>query len=244
VHEDCFDYAAVIDWNAIVPKLWSAFTAAIRRLSPQSEWCRVLQYHARGSLHVHALLRAPLDEDAICAAARAVRYGTQRFGENALASVIELDPTMPAAHALAVRRARYAARYATSDLTSALHAVDTDSARCRHLLRLATTAFDRAATTGSRSPVRAAEGLGYAGHAWLTHSHGWGTSLGALRAERRAWHDQQRIDRGDLQVLGFAHTIAASAYQRALDPYQPSRDQFARALHHATWKHLVEEVPW
>jgi len=86
----CFDYDRAVLWNAVAPELWRRTTIAIRRQLarlggvPVRElnehvrlrFTKVVEYQARGAIHVHAILRVDGPDPDIVTAADA-RWSAQ-----------------------------------------------------------------------------------------------------------------------------------------------------------------------
>ncbi len=79
----CFDYDRAVLWNAVAPELWRRTTIAIRRQLAvlggvgvrqlnehvRLRFTKVIEYQARGAVHVHAVLRLDgADPDGVAAA--------------------------------------------------------------------------------------------------------------------------------------------------------------------------------
>ncbi len=80
---ECFDYDEAVLWNAVAPELWRRTTIAIRRELARLanipvrklndhirlRFTKVIEYQARGAVHVHALLRldGPDPDDVVAA---------------------------------------------------------------------------------------------------------------------------------------------------------------------------------
>jgi hypothetical protein len=155
---ECFDYDGAVLWNAVAPELWRRTTIAIRRqLARLSKvpvrqlndhvrlrFTKVIEYQARGSIHVHAVLRldgpdsdlvaAPsagwsveLLEEAIRAAAAIVRTpipgdagkGGDRVGWGEQIDVQPLAGAAEGGQSETRRVAAYIAKYATKSTDDA-----------------------------------------------------------------------------------------------------------------------------
>jgi len=59
---DEWDYAGQVLWNHHVGRLWNRLLRDLRALSPGLAYAAVREWQARGSLHLHVLLRMPANE--------------------------------------------------------------------------------------------------------------------------------------------------------------------------------------
>lgn len=254
---DCYDWEGAVVFNARVGALWHhtviavarhlAARAGIRVRSFSRSWrlsfAKVVEFQARGVVHVHALARLDhLDDSptvmdgtdlgvAFTSAAmrvsvanpadpaRPVRWGTQ----------IDIQPVPPERRRVA---AAYLAKYATKSvdggglldrrLRSVHHLEQLDLPE--QLRRMARTAWDMGGSPELKDlNLRAwAHCLGYRGH-WLTKSRYWSTTFTELRARRQAWRlDQLGIDPAELEwrvgewdYQGVGHLTAGDAWLAA-----------------------------
>ena len=251
---DCYDWENAVIFNARVGALWHhtvigvnrqlANAAGIRVRMFARSWrlsfAKVVEFQARGVVHVHALIRLDhLDEsptvldasDLVSAFAAAaarvtvqnplnpgwrVRWGTQT----------DLQPIPPERRRVA---AAYRAKYATKSvdgaglldhrLTSNHHLEQLDLPE--QLRRMAAVAWELGGRPDLQDlNLRAwAHCLGYRGH-WLTKSRYWSTTFTELRARRQAWRlDQLGIDPddrhrwvGEWSYQGVGHLTAGDAW--------------------------------
>jgi hypothetical protein len=223
----CYDWEEAVMFNARAGELWRRTTIAVARHlaaaagvparrfaeTHRLEFAKVIEFQARGVVHVHALARLDqhtrpspaaavsnvvVDGAGLCAAF--VSAAAQTIAPNPLhpdrpvrwGTQIDVQP-IPVARRRAA--AAYLAKYATKSVDGA-GALDR---RLRHgnldhldlpdqLRVMVATAWD----LGGR-PERPdlnlrswAHSLGYRGH-WLTKSRQWSTTFGRLRAARQAW---------------------------------------------------------
>jgi hypothetical protein len=242
----CYDHAATIIFNACATTLWARTCNTIRRALAAAlgltvsgfarrqrlSFVKVVEYQARGVVHLHALLRADALEgdrlvdtallaDAVRTAGLRAHAPNPLRPERPVTWGAQLDVEIVDA---ARRRAAagYLAKYATksSDANGALdrrlHHADTSRLQLpEHLRQLVTTAWQ----LGERPDLAHlnlrhwAHTLGYRGH-WLTKSRDWSTTFGALRTARHDWQQQQhrpaddtdmRVDIGDWTYTGSGH---------------------------------------
>ena len=231
---DCYDYEGAVLFNAGVSELWRRTTIyALRALgvlldlsSRQAfrllrlSYVKVVEFQKRGSVHLHALVRADLREDEHGPApagvdpdllATALRVAAAE-GQRPRARLDRRRPTRvghPARHhrrhrgrERRGRAAAYLAKYATKG-TDEFGVLDhrLPSGICRdarlpeHLRALVATAWslggnEALADVGLQ---RWSHTCGFRGH-FLTKSRRWSTTFGALRAERQRWRLAQRRD--------------------------------------------------
>lgn len=57
-----YDYDAAVQWNYWMGKLWDHTRLRLRRQMPNMAYAVVREWQARGSLHMHVLIRVPLSE--------------------------------------------------------------------------------------------------------------------------------------------------------------------------------------
>ena len=254
---DCYDWEGAVIFNARLGRLWDrtilavtrhlAGTAGIPARAFARSWrlsfAKVVEFQARGVVHVHALARldhlddspACIDETDLAAAfavaatktvvpnpsdpARPVRWGTQS----------DIQPVPPERRRIA---AAYLAKYATKSVDTA-GALDHRLRSAHHLeqldlpgqlRRMATVAWQ----LGERPELKAlnlrawAHCCGYRGH-WLTKSRYWSTTFGELRARRQAWRiaklginpDDLDLRLGEWEYKGVGHLNAGDAWLAA-----------------------------
>jgi hypothetical protein len=254
---DCYDWEAAVIFNALVGRLWQRTTiAVIRHLAASAglpvrkvsrswrlSFAKVVEFQARGVVHVHALARldhiddspASLDERDLAGAfvaaaakvavpnpldpARPIRWGTQA----------DIQVIAPERRPIA---AAYLAKYTTKSVDTDglldhrlrsvhhLHQLDLPE----QLRRMVTVAWQLGAQPQLKDlNLRAwAHCAGYRGH-WLTKSRHWSTTFGELRARRHAWRlgqlgidpddADQRI--GEWEYKGVGHLTAGDAWLAA-----------------------------
>lgn len=59
---DNYDYDGAVRWNLHLGALWDRTRLSLRRRFPGLDFAVVREWQRRGSLHIHALLRVPIDE--------------------------------------------------------------------------------------------------------------------------------------------------------------------------------------
>ena len=255
---DCYDWEAAVMFNARAGELWRRTTIAVaRQLAGTAgipvarfreryrvEFAKVVEFQARGVVHIHALGRldhtdnaqpvegAILGEAFAAAAARVAAPNPLRpdrpvrWGRQVDVAVI------PARRRRAA--AAYLAKYATKSVDTGglldrrLRAGDLGRLDGQglppQLARMAATAWDLGGRPGLDGlNLRLwAHTLGYRGH-WLTKSRGWSTTFAELRARRQRWRlDQLGVTptqtarrRGDWEYHGVGHTTAGDAWLAA-----------------------------
>lgn len=196
-------------------------------------YVKVVEFQRRGVVHLHCLVRADptgvtnVDAEALCAALQlgALRARAQNpldpdtpvtWGEQ-----IEVRPVQAKLRPAVVS---YLAKYATKS-TDDDGALDRPVTRTSlalldlsdHLRRMVTAALDLDADPrlAGLNLARWAHTLGYRGH-WVTKSHRWSTTFGALREERHAYRRQEagvlvepgRIEVGSWEYAGRGYTTA------------------------------------
>jgi hypothetical protein len=211
--------------NAATPELWRRTTIYIQRQLAsllgltqtatrevvRLSFCRVGEFQRRGTIHLHAVIRADGSDSApppIAAgqlaiaclhAARAVSAphpdGAARWGAEIDCQVLDREGTV------ASRVASYVAKYATKasdaggDLDRPIRSEADLAARelSDHARRMVSTAWDLGSDPElSRFGLRAhAHAFGYGGH-FLSKSRRYSTTFGALQAERAAWRHRRR----------------------------------------------------
>jgi len=227
---DCYDYEGAVLFNAGVSELWRRTTIyALRALGSARQaarqlrlsYVKVVEFQRRGSVHLHALVRADIrsdehggvpegiDADAVASALQiAARKVSAPLpgaeGDRRMAWGIQIDTAVVSDAENGRRRAAaYLAKYATkgSDQHGVLdHRLRTGVCRDErlpdHLRTLVETAWalgDDEAFDEIR-PQLWAHSCGFRGH-FLTKSRRWSTTFGALRDERQQWRLAHRPDR-------------------------------------------------
>jgi hypothetical protein len=258
---DCYDYEGAVLFNAGVSELWRRTTIyalralgsllgmsareAVRKL--RLSYVKVVEFQHRGSVHLHALVRADtrddehgespegIDADMVAAALRiAARKVTAPLpgsdGERRMAWGHQIDAAVVTEAENGRRRAAaYLAKYATkgSDEHGVLdHRLRSGTPRDGrlpdHLRTLVDTAWrlgERAGAEELRLQLWAHTG-GFRGH-FLTKSRRYSTTFGALRAERQRWRIAQRPPDADEPDPGEIElrewTFEGSGYRTAGD---------------------------
>jgi hypothetical protein len=256
---DCYDWEGAVIFNARAGELWRrTVIAATRALAAASgipvrrfaewhrlEYVKVVEFQARGVVHVHALLR--LDTRAPEIGGRAGIDGRRLAGVVLAAAgrVVAPDPRSdrPAlrwgvqadAAVIAPERRRAAAAYLAKYAIKSVDGTGLLDRRLSHgdldgiglpdqLARMAATAWalgDQPGLAGLRLRWWA-HSLGYRGH-WLTKSNGWSTTFAELRARRQRWQMAQAgIDPatlehrwGEWQLKGVGHLSVGDAWLAA-----------------------------
>jgi hypothetical protein len=231
---DCYDYEGAVLFNAGVSELWRRTTIyALRSLgallgmsareaarSLRLSYVKVVEFQRRGSVHLHALVRAdargdelgasPLGIDAdmistaLHIAARKVSApvlggdGGDRMIWGEQVNVVVVTDLENGRR----RAAAYLAKYATkgTDEHGVLNhrlrsGAPRDGRLSDHLRTLVETAWglsERATTENLRLQLWA-HTCGFRGH-FLTKSKRYSTTFGALRAERQRWQIANRAD--------------------------------------------------
>ena len=157
---DCYDYAGAVLWNAHLGWLWHRFTTYLPRALARAtgrthsalramvrlSYVKVVEWQARGSLHVHAVIRADRAPDPDAPGGgpgpapgwvtpevldRAVRdavgavgvvvdagpHGTRVLRWGRQVDVTTIPPAEDTGNGQGERAARYIAKYATKDIT-------------------------------------------------------------------------------------------------------------------------------
>ena len=232
---DCYDYEGAVRFNAGVSELWRRTTIyALRALGSllglsarqaaqqlRLSYVKVVEFQRRGSVHLHALVRADIRSDEhgdapegidIDAVASALQIAARKVSsplpgaenDRRMAWGIQIDTaTVSDAENGRRRAAAYLAKYATkgSDEHGVLdHRLRTGVCRDErlpdHLRTLVETAWalgDDEAFDEIR-PQLWAHSCGFRGH-FLTKSRRWSTTFGALRDERQQWRLANRSER-------------------------------------------------
>jgi hypothetical protein len=222
--EDCFDWEDAVLWNALASRLWNrtiekarrelaflkGLTMAELRRQASVQYLRVAEFHRRGSVHFHAVVRADGPE----AASRPPPWLTTALLERSIRRAIattrvqiedwmvafwgrQLDVVdLGATHGDAARVAGYVAKYATKTTDGDFGLArgfrdhhDFALARTqRHFRLLAECAWE----LGGHPELEGlrlcehAHTLGFTGQL-ITKSRGFSTTFGALRAKRAAF---------------------------------------------------------
>jgi hypothetical protein len=229
---DCYDYEGAVLFNAGISELWRRTTIyalrslgallgmsarqAARRL--RLSYVKVVEFQRRGSVHLHALVRADIRDDelgerpdgidaemvatALVIAARKVSAPLpDSDGERRMVWGEQLDAAVVLEAENGRRRAAaYLAKYATkgSDEHGVLDhrlrsGTPRDSRLPNHLRILVETAWELSELAGAGGlRLRLwAHTCGFRGH-FLTKSRRYSTTFGALRGERQRWRLAQR----------------------------------------------------
>ena len=230
----CYDYEAAVLFNAGVSELWRRTTIyAVRALGAlldmsareaarglRLSYVKVVEFQKRGSVHVHALVRADIRQDehgdppaGIDAAmlASALRIAARKVsaplpgGDRARRMVWgqQLDAAVVAEAENGRRRAAaYLAKYAAkgSDehgvLDHRLRAGTPRDGRLPEHLRLLVETAWNLGESAAYADVRLqlwAHTCGFRGH-FLTKSRRYSTTFGALRVERQRWRLANKSD--------------------------------------------------
>jgi hypothetical protein len=228
----CYDYEGAVLYNAGVSELWRRTTIyalralgslldmsareAARRL--RLSYVKVVEFQKRGSIHLHALVRADVRDDELGEApsginadmvATALHIAARKVtaplpgcdGERRMAWGEQVDATVVTEAENGRRRAAaYLAKYATkgSDEHGVLDhrlrsSIPRDERLPDHLRALVQTAWElgqRANSDDLRLRLWA-HTCGFRGH-FLTKSRRYSTTFGELRAERQRWRLAQR----------------------------------------------------
>ena len=226
----CYDYEGAVLFNAGVSELWRRTTIyALRALGAllgmsareaarnlRLSYVKVVEFQRRGSVHLHALVRADsrgdevggsppgIDADMISAALHiAVRKVTVPLpgsdGERRMAWGEQVDVThVTEAENGRRRAAAYLAKYATkgSDEHGVLdHRFRSGNPRDGqlpdHLRSLVATAWELGNQPGTEQLRLWAHTCGFRGH-FLTKSRRYSTTFAELRAERQRWRIENR----------------------------------------------------
>jgi hypothetical protein len=231
---DCYDYEGAVLFNAGVSELWRRTTIyALRALGSllgmsarqaarelRLSYVKVVEFQQRGSVHVHALVRADTRHDELAAAptgidadmvSTALHIAARKVsaplpgsdGERRMAWGEQVDAAVVTEAANGRRRAAaYLAKYATkgSDEHGILdHRLQSGTLRDGrlpdHLRTLVATAWELGDQTSTESfGLRLwAHTCGFRGH-FLTKSRRYSTTFGALRAQRQRWRIGNRPD--------------------------------------------------
>lgn len=229
---DCYDYEAAILFNAGVSELWRRTTIyALRSLgtllglrareaarSLRLSYVKVVEFQKRGSVHLHALVRADVRGDelgpapiditaeqlatALLIASRKVSApmpgeATRRMGWGEQVDAVGITDTDNGRR----RAAAYLAKYATkgSDEFGLLdHRLisgpPSDHRLPEHLAMLVQTAWTLGESDNEVLRLRLwAHTFGFRGH-FLTKSRRYSTTFAELRAERQRWRIASRIE--------------------------------------------------
>jgi hypothetical protein len=242
---DCFDYPGTILWNASATELWRRTTIAIRRHLARLagtttrelaqvvrlSYAKVIEYQARGTVHVHAVVRLddpggnppPLAASAlmtaVSTAAQVVAAPWPIAGDSRSATWGQQHDIRPIDAATGPGVAGYIAKYATKStdalghLDHRLTARDLDRLDLpKHLARLVRTAWHLGGDK-ELAPLRLrawAHTLGFRGH-WLTKSRHYSTTLTQLRGARAAHQAGPAIENAD-QVKDWRYVARGWAH--------------------------------
>ena len=259
----CYDYEGAVLFNAGVSELWRRTTIyAVRTLGSLLElsarkasrrlrlsYVTVVEFQKRGSVHLHALVRAdlrddehgpaPLDIDpnllatALQMAARKVSApvpgstgGTRQVWGTQIDTAVVSDVENGRR-----RAAAYLAKYATkgTDECGVLdHRLPSGACWDARLPEHLRALVDAAWSLGNREELadvglqRWAHTCGFRGH-FLTKSRRWSTTFGELRAERQRWRLAQNgvveDSVGEEEVTTSEWTYEGSGYLTAGDVY-------------------------
>ena len=257
---DCYDYEGAVLFNAGVSELWRRTTIYALRalgsllgLSAREAACRlrlsyvkVVEFQKRGSVHLHALVRADVRDDelgqppdgidaamvatALHIAARKVTAPRPGAGGERMVWGQQVDATVVTEAENGRRRAAaYLAKYATkgSDENGLLdHRLRSGPPRDGRLPDHLRTLVETAWELGEQTDVEKfrlrlwAHTCGFRGH-FLTKSKRYSTTFGALRADRQAWRLAQRGADGEAPDQGemkvHEWTFEGSGYRTAGD---------------------------
>jgi hypothetical protein len=257
---DCYDYEGAVLFNAGVSELWRRTTIyALRALgsllgmsareaarSLRLSYVKVVEFQKRGSVHLHALVRADTRDDelgeahpgidaemvatALHIAARKVSAPMPGSDDRRITWGQQVDVAIVTEEENGRRRAAaYLAKYATkgSDEHGVLDhrlrsSVPRDDRLPDHLRTLVETAW-RLGEQEDTSKFRLqpwAHTCGFRGH-FLTKSRRYSTTFGELRAERQRWRLAQRPpdaeEPGPDDIELHEWTFEGSGYQSAGD---------------------------
>jgi hypothetical protein len=234
---NCYDYEGAVLFNAVVSELWRRTTIyAVRALGSLLEmsareaarglrlsYVKVVEFQKRGSVHVHALVRADIrqdehgeppagiDADMLASALRiaARKVSAPLPGADSNRRIVwgqQLDAAVVADAENGRRRAAsYLAKYAAkgSDdhgvLDHRLRAGTPRDGRLPEHLRLLVETAWMLGESPAYADVRLqlwAHTCGFRGH-FLTKSWRYSTTFGALRAERQRWRLANKSDGAD-----------------------------------------------
>lgn len=243
---DCYDWEGTVIWNARAGQLWNRTMIAARRaLAARAgitvrafadrhtiAYVKIVEYQARGVIHLHALARLDPGPDnpaggtdgldgadvaaAIhTAAARAAAPNPHQPGRPIRWGPQTHIVVIPAGDR--TRLAGYLAKYTTKSVDAGgildrrLHTGELDNLPVAgHLRRLAQTTWTLADHPRliDLNLRHWAHTLGYRGH-WLTKSRGWSTTLTQLRTDRHNWqlehHGHQPHDDAETAIGEWAY---------------------------------------
>lgn len=202
----CFDYEAAVLWNAVAPELWRRTTIAIRRQLARLggvpvrqlnehvrlRFTKVIEYQARGAIHVHAVLRLDgPDPDRVSPPGCA--WSTERLQEAVRRAVMAVDAPIPGK----ASRARWGQQLKADPLP----ANDSDEAAATEARRVA--AYVAKYATKSTDPLGALDRR-------LTR----GEQIDSLQVDEHrrelvdtAWRLGGRPEYGDLRLRAWAHSL-------------------------------------
>lgn len=116
----CFDYDRAVLWNAVAPELWRRTTIAIRRQLAmlggvpvrqlnehvRLRFTKVIEYQARGAIHIHAVLRLDgPDPDSVTPADP--RWTAELLEEATRRATAQVSAPLPARNEASEERARW-----------------------------------------------------------------------------------------------------------------------------------------
>jgi hypothetical protein len=228
----CYDYEGAVLFNAGVSELWRRTTIyALRALgslldmsaresarSLRLSYVKVVEFQKRGSVHLHALVRADTRDDELGSAplgidadmiVSALHIATRKVsaplpgseGGHRMAWGEQVDVAVVTEAENGRRRAAaYLAKYATkgSDEHGVLDrrlrsGTPRDGRLPDHLRTLVTTAWELGEQPATEHLRLWAHTRGFRGH-FLTKSRRSSTTFGALRVERQRWRIANRTD--------------------------------------------------
>ncbi len=116
----CFDYDRAVLWNAVAPELWRRTTIAIRRQLAalggvpvrqlnehvRLRFTKVIEYQARGAIHIHAVLRLDGYDPDIVSAADA-RWTAELLEKAIRRAAAQVSAPLPARDEASEERARW-----------------------------------------------------------------------------------------------------------------------------------------
>ena len=120
----CFDYDRAVLWNAVAPELWRRTTIAIRRQLAmlgrvtvrqlnehvRLRFTKVIEYQARGAIHIHAVLRLDgPDPDSVSAAD--ARWTAELLEQAIRRAVAQVSAPLPARDQASEDRARWGEQF-------------------------------------------------------------------------------------------------------------------------------------
>jgi len=161
----CFDYDRAVLWNAVAPELWRRTTIAIRRQLAQLgdvrvrklnehvrlRFTKVIEYQARGAIHVHAVLRLDgADPDGVAAAD--ARWTTELLEQAIRRAATQVSTPLPSRGIASEERARWGDQLDLRPLPTG-NQPDADGDACRQVRAVA--AYIAKYATKSTDPLGA-----------------------------------------------------------------------------------------